>query len=176
MTRSYLLILFSFFAALSVSAETTPEWRNPSVNQQNREARRANFFAYESESLAQKGDKSSSSRYLSMEGMWRFHFVKNHQDAPAAFFRPDFDDSKWEDFPVPGLFELNGHGDPIYKNIGYAWCTTFDSNPPYIGETENYTGSYRREFTLPDDWKGQQVLFHVGSATSNLKVWVNGLN
>ena len=174
MTRSYLLILFSFFAALSVSAETTPEWRNPSVNQQNREARRANFFAYESESLAMKGDKSSSSRYLSMEGMWRFHFVKNHQDAPAAFFRPDFDDSKWEDFPVPGLFELNGHGDPIYKNIGYAWCTTFDSNPPYIGETENYTGSYRREFTLPDDWKGQQVLFHVGSATSNLKVWVNG--
>ncbi len=174
MTRSYLLILFSFFAALSVSAETAPEWRNPSVNQQNREARRANFFAYESESLAMKGDKSSSSRYLSMEGMWRFHFVKNHQDAPTAFFRPDFDDSKWEDFPVPGLFELNGHGDPIYKNIGYAWCTTFDSNPPYIGETENYTGSYRREFTLPDDWKGQQVLFHVGSATSNLKVWVNG--
>ena len=93
MTRSCLLILFSFFAALSVSAETTPEWRNPSVNQQNREARRANFFAYESESLAMKGDKSSSSRYLSMEGMWRFHFVKNHQDAPAAFFRPDFDDS-----------------------------------------------------------------------------------
>ena len=174
MTRSCLLVLFSFFAALSVSAETTPEWRNPSVNQQNREARRANFFAYESESLAMKGDKSSSSRYLSMEGMWRFHFVKNHQDAPAAFFRPDFDDSKWEDFPVPGLFELNGHGDPIYKNIGYAWCTTFDSNPPFIGETENYTGSYRREFTLPDDWKGQQVLFHVGSATSNLKVWVNG--
>ena len=174
MTRSYLIVLFSFLTALSVSAETTPEWRNPLVNQQNREARRANFFAFESEALAMKGEKSQSSRYLSMEGLWRFNFVKNHQDAPASFFRLDYDDSKWEDFPVPGLFELNGHGDRIYKNIGYAWCTTFDSNPPYIGETENYTGSYRREFTLPDDWKGQQVLFHVGSATSNLKVWVNG--
>ena len=174
MTRSYLIVLFSFLTALSVSAETSPEWRNPLVNQQHREARRANFFAFESEELAMKGVKSQSSRYLSMEGLWRFNFVKNHQEAPVSFFRTDFDDSKWEDFPVPGLFELNGHGDPIYKNIGYAWCTTFETNPPYIGETENYTGSYRREFVLPDDWKNQQVLFHVGSATSNLKVWVNG--
>ena len=106
--------------------------------------------------------------------MWRFRFVKNHQDAPADFFRVGYDDSEWEDFPVPGLFELNGHGDRIYKNIGYAWCTTFDSNPPIVGETENYTGSYRREVTLPETWSGQQVLIHVGSATSNLKVWVNG--
>jgi len=155
-------------------ADNAPEWRNPQVNQQNREARRANFFAYESEQAARVGQKQASSRYLSMEGLWRFNFVKNHQDAPANFWALNYDDSKWEDFPVPGLFELNGHGDRIYKNIGYAWCTTFESNPPFIGETENYTGSYRREFTLPDDWKGQQVLFHVGSATSNLKVWVNG--
>ena len=174
MTRSYLIALFSFLTALTVSAESTPDWRNPLVNQQNREARRANFFAFESEELAMKGEKSQSSRYLSMEGMWRFLFVKNHQEAPASFYRTDYDDSKWEDFPVPGLFELNGHGDRIYKNIGYAWATTFNSNPPYIGETENYTGSYRREFTLPESWAGQQVLFHVGSATSNLKVWVNG--
>ena len=174
MTRSYLIALFSFLTALTVSAESTPDWRNPLVNQQNREARRANFFAFESEELAMKGEKSQSSRYLSMEGMWRFCFVKNHQEAPASFYRTDYDDSKWENFPVPGLFELNGHGDRIYKNIGYAWATTFNSNPPYIGETENYTGSYRREFTLPKSWAGQQVLFHVGSATSNLKVWVNG--
>ena len=155
-------------------ADKTPEWSNPQVNHQNREARRANFFAYETEALARAGEKARSERYLSMEGMWRFCFVKNHQDAPAGFYLTGYDDSQWEDFPVPGLFELNGHGDRIYKNIGYAWATTFDTNPPYIGETENYTGSYRREFTLPTSWKGQQVLFHVGSATSNLKVWVNG--
>jgi len=156
------------------ATDNQPEWLNPQVNQQNREARRANFFAYESEALAKAGDKQASARYLSLEGMWRFRFVKNHQDAPADFFRVGYDDSAWEDFPVPGLFELNGHGDRIYKNIGYAWCTTFDSNPPIVGETENYTGSYRREVTLPENWQGQQVLMHVGSATSNLKVWVNG--
>ena len=169
-----ILSLFNCYIAAVGTAAGVPEWKNPAVNQQNREARHANFFAYETEQAARAGDKTQSSRYLSMEGMWRFCFVKNHQDAPANFWTLNYDDSKWEDFPVPGLFELNGHGDRIYKNIGYAWCTTFESNPPYIGETENYTGSYRREFTLPDAWSGQQVLFHVGSATSNLKVWVNG--
>ena len=158
----------------TVTADNAPEWRNPKVNQQNREPRHANFFAFENEELAKAGQKAASSRYLSMEGMWRFQFVKNHQDAPIGFWALNYDDSQWEDFPVPGLFELNGHGDRIYKNVGYAWCTTFESDPPYIGETENYTGSYRKEFVLPDNWNGQQVLFHVGSATSNLKVWVNG--
>ena len=158
----------------TVTADNAPEWRNPKVNQQNREPRHANFFAFENEELAKAGQKAASSRYLSMEGMWRFQFVKNHQDAPKSFWALNYDDSQWEDFPVPGLFELNGHGDRIYKNVGYAWCTTFKSDPPYIGETENYTGSYRKEFVLPDNWNGQQVLFHVGSATSNLKVWVNG--
>ncbi len=158
----------------TVTADNAPEWRNPKVNQQNREPRHANFFAFENEELAKAGQKAASNRYLSMEGMWRFQFVKNHQNAPKGFWALNYDDSQWEDFPVPGLFELNGHGDRIYKNVGYAWCTTFESDPPYIGETENYTGSYRKEFVLPDNWNGQQVLFHVGSATSNLKVWVNG--
>ena len=175
MNKFYLLSLSALLLVVATArADVAPEWRNPQVNQQNREARRANFFAFENEEKARLGEKSQSSRYLSMEGTWRFRFVKNHQDAPAGFWTVGYDDSKWEDFPVPGLFELNGHGDRIYKNIGYAWATTFDNNPPYIGETENYTGSYRREFTLPECWQGQQVLFHVGSATSNLKVWVNG--
>ena len=169
-----LLLLMVACSAVTASAADEPVWKNPYVNQQNREARRANFFAYESEDMARKGDMTQSERYLSMEGMWKFCFVKDHDQRPANFFRTDFDDSKWVDFPVPGLFELNGYGDPIYKNIGYAWCTTFETNPPYIGETNNYTGSYRRTFELPASWKGQQVLFHVGSATSNLTLWVNG--
>ena len=173
--KLFFLLLTVFAAAVSAQADgVRPEWCNPQVNQQNREARRANFFAFESEQLARVGDKNRSRRYLSMEGLWRFRFVKNHQEAPKDFYQRSYDDTEWEDFPVPGLFELNGHGDRIYKNIGYAWATTFESNPPYIGETENYTGLYRREFPLPADWSGQQVLFHVGSATSNLKVWVNG--
>ena len=156
-----------------LAADKTPVWKDPSVNQVNREPRRAHFFAFENIDKA-RGDKAASARYLSMEGTWKFCFVKDHQNAPKDFYSLKYDDSKWVDFPVPGLFEINGYGDKIYKNMGYAWCTTFENNPPYIGETNNYTGSYRRTFDLPADWKGQEVFFHVGSATSNLSVWVNG--
>ena len=155
------------------SAQKTPVWRDAGVNQQNRLARHAHFFGFENAEKA-KGDKKQSGRYLSMEGKWKFNFVKNHQDAPQGFYALKYDDSKWTDFPVPGLFEMEGYGDKIYKNMGYAWCTTFKNDPPYIGETNNYTGSYRRTFELPADWKGQEVYFYVGSATSNLSVWVNG--
>ena len=171
------LLISLFIGATTLQgavAQKSSAWNTPELNQQNREQRRADFFSYESINLAEQGDKSKSSRYLSMEGTWKFNFVKNHQDAPKDFFRTDFNDNEWEEFPVPGLFEINGYGDKIYKNVGYAWCTTFKTNPPYIGETDNYTGSYRREFTLPSSWNGSDVFFHVGSATSNLSVWVNG--
>ena len=168
-----LLVLLVCGAFTTASAQKTPVWKDANVNQLNREARHAHFFGFESAEKA-KGSKQQSSRYLSMEGKWKFNFVKNHQDAPQGFYALKFDDSKWVDFPVPGLFEVEGYGDKTYKNMGYAWCTTFKNEPPYIGETNNYTGSYRRTFDLPQDWKGQEVYFYVGSATSNLSVWVNG--
>lgn len=155
-------------------AQSASRWQNVNINQQNREPRRANFFAFENLEKAQSFDKKKSANYLSMEGMWKFNFVKDHNKRPANFFALKYDDSQWKDFPVPGLFELNGYGDATYKNIGYAWATQFDPNPPYISELNNYTGSYRRTFELPKDWKGKDVYFHVGSATSNLSLWVNG--
>ena len=165
-------------AMLSMSsgalAQSESRWQNVNINQQNREPRRANFFAFENLEKAQSFDKKKSANYLSMEGMWKFNFVKDHNMRPANFFALKYDDSQWKDFPVPGLFELNGYGDATYKNIGYAWATQFDPNPPYISELNNYTGSYRRTFELPKDWKGKDVYFHVGSATSNLTLWVNG--
>ena len=165
-------------AMLSISsgalAQSESRWQNVNINQQNREPRRANFFAFENLEKAQSFDKKKSANYLSMEGMWKFNFVKDHNKRPANFFALKYDDSQWKDFPVPGLFELNGYGDATYKNIGYAWATQFDPNPPYISELNNYTGSYRRTFELPKDWKGKDVYFHVGSATSNLTLWVNG--
>lgn len=155
-------------------AQSESRWQNVNINQQNREPRRANFFAFENLEKAQSFDKKKSANYLSMEGMWKFNFVKDHNKRPANFFALKYDDSQWKDFPVPGLFELNGYGDATYKNIGYAWATQFDPTPPYISELNNYTGSYRRTFELPKDWKGKDVYFHVGSATSNLTLWVNG--
>ena len=113
MIKPFLLFVTCLVAA-SAQAQKLSVWQDPNVNQVNREVRHAHFFGFENEDLAKVGDKTKSGRYLSMEGMWKFCFVKNHQDAPKDFFTLKYDDSKWTDFPVPGLFELNGYGDKIY--------------------------------------------------------------
>lgn len=150
-----------------------PMWINPKVNSDNRMPRAADYFSYESLDKADNG-KEASSRFMSLEGNWRFNFVRNAYDKPADFFKVGYDDKNWVDFPVPGLFEMEGYGDRIYTNVTYPWNNEHPINPPYVGERENYVGSYRREFRIPAEWKGQRVYMHVGSATSNLTLWVNG--
>ncbi len=170
-----LLLSCACLSAMSAAAQKQKEyWLDPEVNRVNCEVPRASFFAYESDALVRTGLKKQSARYLSLEGMWKFNFSKDHDKAPKDFFALKFDDSRWGEFPVPGLFEILGYGDRIYKNVGYSWDTQFDSNPPYVEEKNNYTGSYRREIEVPAGWKGESIYLHVGSATSNLKVWVNG--
>ena len=151
-----------------------PVWLDPKVNSENEKPDVADYFAYESFESARKGDKGLSSRFMSIEGDWKFNFVKNAYDKPEGFFAEGYDDSKWADFPVPGLFEMNGYGDKIYTNVTYPWNNEYPINPPMVGERDNYVGSYRQSFTVPADWKGERVYIHVGSATSNLWVWVNG--
>lgn len=174
MLKQLALLLLCSNMSQAIAQNAKEYWLNPEVNRVNCEAPRSSFFAYESPELAMNADKTASSRYLSLEGMWKFKFVKDHQDRPANFYETNYDDASWENFPVPGLFEINGHGDAIYKNVGYAWYTQFRSNPPFVEEKNNYTGSYRKFVEIPKDWKGENIYLHVGSATSNLSVWVNG--
>ena len=171
------IIAGMFFASLVVGAQTQTvkeKWLDPNVNRVGTEAPRSTFLAFESTALAQNADKAKSNRYISLEGKWRFNWVKDHDKAPKNFFTVGYDDSKWVDFPVPGLFELNGYGEKIYVNTGYAWRKQMKSNPPYVEEKNNYTGSYRKEVMIPAEWKGMQIFMHIGSATSNVQLWVNG--
>ena len=151
-----------------------PMWLDPKANSDNRMPRMADYFSYESQDKADGGKKESSARFMSLEGKWRFNFVRNVYDKPADFFKVGFDDKGWVDFPVPGLFEMEGYGDKIYTNVTYPWNNEHPVNPPFIGERENYVGSYRQDFSIPADWKGQRIYMHVGSATSNLTLWING--
>lgn len=162
-------------AVLSAEAQKDkPWWLDPEVNEVNTMAPRAAFFAYETENLAKADQKARSERYLSLEGKWKFNFSKDHDKAPRDFYSLKYDDSQWTDFPVPGILELNGYGDAIYSNNGYPWRTQFRPEPPFVEDRNNYTGSYRKMVTVPADWKGERIYLHVGSATSNLMVWVNG--
>lgn len=170
-------LMFSCACLAVLSAEAQkdkPWWLDPEVNEVNTMAPRAAFFAYETENLAKADQKARSERYLSLEGKWKFNFSKDHDKAPRDFYSLKYDDSQWTDFPVPGILELNGYGDVIYSNNGYPWRTQFRPEPPFVEERNNYTGSYRKMVTVPADWKGERIYLHVGSATSNLMVWVNG--
>lgn len=157
-----------------VAGAQNSAWLDPQLNEINREPMRASYFAFESMEQAMQNCKSQSSRFKSLEGEWKFNWVESVSQRPQNFHLTSFDDSHWGNFPVPGLWELNGYGHPIYKNTGYAWANQFESKPPYIAEKNNNVGSYRKTITIPSDWKGEQVYLHVGSATSNLSVWVNG--
>ena len=175
MKKTALLIAIAGFVSGSVSAQPKGDyWNDPSINEENRLEDHSDFFAYENAALAGKGDKSKSSRYLSIEGTWKFNWVCNADERPADFYSLKYDDSAWGSMPVPGIWELNGYGNAVYINAGYAWSRDWETNPPVIKTLSNHVGSYRRSFSLPADWKGQNVYMHIGSATSNLTVYVNG--
>lgn len=158
----------------ALSAQQQDVWQDADKNAINRLPMRADFFAYPSMEEAERDGREQSADFLSLNGTWKFNWVKDQTERPVSFFRTDFEDKHWVDFPVPGIWELNGYGDPVYKNVGYAWSNQFRPVPPMVESKNNHVGSYRKTFELPADWKGRQVIFHVGSATSNLWVWVNG--
>ena len=158
----------------SASAQTFNEWRNAEINAVNRAEMHTSYFAYESAEAAQRGDMTQSERYMSLNGTWKFNWVKNADARPTDFFRTDFNDLGWDEMQVPAVWELNGYGDPLYVNVGYAWRSQYPNNPPYAPIEENHVGSYRRELVVPASWKGQDIIAHFGSVTSNIYLWVNG--
>ena len=175
-----LLLSVLTMGSLWTQAQKTPVWCDPNVNEINRKTDVASYFAYESEALAQlpqtpkANAKAQSKRYMSIEGKWKFHWVESANERPANFYAVKYDDSKWGTMPVPGIWELNGYGDAIYVNNQYAWRSDWVMDPPAVQDKGNHVGSYRRTFTVPADWKGENIYIHIGSATSNLTLYVNG--
>ena len=172
--KKHLLTCLLGFMALSMEAQSFQEWKDPKINEVNRAPMHANYFAYESADAAKKGVKENSANFMSLNGSWKFFWVKDADARPTDFWKTGFDDKGWNDIPVPGVWELHGYGDPIYVNVGYAWRNQFENNPPYVPNEENHVGSYRREITVPASWKGKDIIAHFGSVTSNMYLWVNG--
>lgn len=175
MKHLYAVVAAAILAgALPAGAQTFKEWQTQKVNAVNRLPMRTSHFPYPSTSDALKATPEESANYMSLNGNWKFKWVENADQRPTDFFRQGYDDSAWDSIPVPGMWELNGYGDPLYVNIGYAWRNDFPSNPPAVPVDKNHVGSYRRTVTVPADWKGKQVIAHLGSVTSNVYLWVNG--
>ena len=161
------------FVFVTIKAQND-EWKNPQVNAINRLPMRAHYFPFENMTGAQKNNPTESGNYKTLNGSWKFNWVKDADKRPLTFYATSFDDSGWDNFQVPGLWEMNGYGDPVYVNIGYAWRGQAPMTPPIVPIQNNAVGSYRRIIDIPAAWDGKQVIAHFGSVTSNMYLWVNG--
>ena len=172
--RKYLSLGLAALLSLSANAQTFTEWQDAGVNAVNRAPMHTDYFAYETPELAARGERESSAYYMSLNGQWKFNWVRHADARPADFWKPGYNDRAWDTMPVPGVWELNGYGDPIYVNVGYPWREQYQNNPPQVPTEENHVGSYRRTVTVPASWKGKDIIAHFGSVTSNIYLWVNG--
>lgn len=161
------------------------DWENETIFAINKEPGHATYIPFpDVESL--KSDKTfdkpweepSSSLYRSLNGNWKFHWVKQPSERPQDFYKINYDVSAWKEIPVPSNWEMHGYGTPIYTNITYP----HKNNPPFIEPQKGYTnefevnpvGSYRRDFTIPADWDGKEIFVHFDGVYSGMYVWING--
>jgi beta-galactosidase len=109
-------------------------------------------------------------KHLSLNGQWKFKFTDVPEKIPHEFFSVGYDDQAWAEIAVPSNWEMQGYGDAMFRNVSL----TFSANPPEVPRDYNPTGAYRRRFTLPADWQGQEVLLRLEKTASASFVWING--
>ena len=170
---SIICVGLASLATIVANGQTFKEWQDQNLNSVNRLPMHTAYFAFDTNDVS-KEDKSQSKNYLSLNGDWKFNWVRDLEERPTDFFKKDFNDAGWDEISVPGMWELNGYGDPIYVNIGYAWRNDFENNPPIVPTKNNHVGSYRQTFKVPADWKNKDIIAHFGSVGSNIYLWVNG--
>lgn len=163
-------LILAFLLVAVMATSQTRDWENPEVFAINKEKPRATFLSYPDAKLAAQDDYSASPYFMSLDGTWKFHWVAKPSEAPTDFYKENYDVSKWTDMPVPGNWEFNGFGIPIYTNVIYP----FPTNPPYVNENDNPVGSYKHQFDLPQTWDGRKVFIHFEGGTTAMYLWING--
>ena len=177
------------------TAPTGWEWQSPDSVAVNKQQPHAWFFSFRNIDEARKVLPENSSYWKSLDGMWKFHWAPNPDERPKDFFRTDYDVSKWDDIKVPMSWNMAGlqrdgknkYGDPLYSNqrviFQHSWQPMNDwkggvmRTPPKDWMTyrnRNEVGSYRRTFTVPADWKGQEIYLNFDGVDSFFYLYING--
>lgn len=168
------------FLASGFSLFAANDWENQTVNGVNKEPAHATYipFSTSREAVTLKGEESPL--YQSLNGKWKFNWVKSPEEAPKNFFDPAINFDNWEETIVPSNWQIQGYGIPIYTN----WLLPHAPLPPRImtlspqGYTKrdypNPVGSYRREFEIPESWNNRQIFVHFAGVQSAFYLWVNG--
>ncbi|SNY99805.1 glycoside hydrolase family 2 TIM barrel-domain containing protein [Flagellimonas pacifica] len=161
---------------------------NPQVISENKEEAHAGFYSYSTEKLALENNIEASKNYLSLNGQWKFKWVRKPEDRPLDFFKPEIDVNNWDNIKVPANWEIEGYGIPIYVNHQYEFADykapvspemefvdrIYPKNPGKVPHDYNPVGSYRKEFTIENSWTEKEVFLHIGAMKSGGFVWVNG--
>jgi len=149
-----------------------PDWEDPEIFGINKEPPRATSQSFPTMEAARTG---TSSRVMSLDGDWAFHYAPCPAKRAQGFEAPGFDISDWPTIPVPSHWELEGYGNPIYAPAHYPKAlNTNKGQAPRIDPDNNPVGSYRREFLLPTDWTGGEIFVRFGGVSSAFYLWVNG--
>ena len=155
--------------AADIADKTSGEdWENPQITGHHRLAPHVPNRIFNTKEDALTLTKFGACQPLN--GTWQFHVAPIPQEVPAGFYEPDFDDSSWSTIQVPGHWELQGFGQPIYTNIIYPFPLT----PPRVPAKDNPTGCYRRTFEVPKDWDGRQLLMVFEGVDSAFELYLNG--
>ena len=162
--KKHLLFFIIFCVTFSLHAQTFTEWQDPAVFEVNKLYPRANI-------PQNNGFTDDNPYFESLNGQWKFHYVPNADERPTNFFRTDYDDSGWGTIPVPGNWELNGYGVPVYVNT----TNDFDNSQlPKVPVKGNAVGSYRKWVEIDKVFEDLQIFLNIGGAKSCFYLWVNG--
>ena len=174
-----LLLLVMVGGAFAQNPDRYAEITDPKVVSINKEPARASFISYKDEDSALAGNPTSGADYLLLNGKWKFNYVEQFNDRPVDFMYPSYDVSKWKDIQVPGNWEMQGFGDPIYTNVPYEFVSAGYSKylqhpmPPYVPKEWNPTGTYRRDFDLPD-WNVKDIFLSADGVKGAAYFYLNG--
>ena len=168
------LVATSIFLPLNTYAENPklPYWKDIQTVSVNREEPRSAFMTYANKTQAMTGKYESSTYYRLLNGTWKFYFTESYKNLPANITDKDIDLSEWKDIKVPGNWEMQGFGTPIYTNISYEFQPR-NPQPPQLPEN-NPVGVYRRNLDIPADWKSRDIYLHIAGAKSGCYVYING--
>lgn len=140
----------------------------------------ASFTSYTDEESATARARENGSYYLSLNGTWKFHYTEQFDDRPIDFMQPGYDTAGWSEIEVPGNWELQGFGDPIYVNVGYEFVSPGfprylqAPNPPLVPREWNPTGTYLREFEIPVAWEGKRIFLSADAVKGAAYFYLNG--
>lgn len=175
--RVLTLVALTFAVCGIVRADKLPEWQSQYAIGLNKISPHAYVWPYANEKAVIDRDHETSPWYQSLNGWWKFNWTKNPDLRPVDFYEPEFYAGGWADIRVPGNWERQGYGTPIYVNETYEFDDKmfgFKKNPPLVPHESNEVGSYRRTFTIPANWKDRRIVLCFEGVISFYYVWLNG--